>query len=152
MRLIGVDGGQIGVVSLRDALEISEQEGLDLVEISPYENPVVCKVMDYGKFLYEEKKRKPKKSTNILKEVRLSIRIGQADFDQKIKRIKEFLDAGLKVKVTIRFRGREMYRISSGTEILKRITENLSQETMMLEKPTMGGRMLSMVLYGKNKG
>ena len=153
VRLVSETGEQLGIMSARDALERAVEQNLDLVKISPTANPPVCKLMDYGKFKFEQTKREKeaRKNQHIveLKEVRLSLNIDVADFNTKAKHALRFLQEGNKVKVSIRFRGREMGHPEIGLETMKRFAEVCS-EVAAVEKPAkMEGRNMLMFLAPK---
>src|SRR5437588_11200615 len=128
VRLIGADGAQIGVVPLQQAQEMAREKDLDLVEISPTANPPVCKVMDYGKYVFQQKKKqteaKKKQKVIVVKEVQFRPRIDEHDFDFKKNNIVRFLQHGDKVKASIRFRGREMTHMELGRAVLERLLAN----------------------------
>ena len=149
VRLIGPDGEQIGVVSSREAQKIADEAGLDLVKIAPNAKPPVCKVIDYGKYRYElarkEKDAKKKQKTVELKEIRLSPNIDTNDLNTKMNAAKKFLAKGNKVKITLRFRGREMAHMSSSKHILDDIAENLSDVAVVEKAPKIEGRSIGMV-------
>lgn len=153
VRLIGPDGEQIGVVSSREAQKIADEAGLDLVKIAPNAKPPVCKVIDYGKYRYElarkEKDAKKKQKTVELKEIRLSPNIDTNDLNTKMNAAKKFLSKGNKVKITLRFRGREMAHMSSSKHILDDIAENLSDVAVVEKAPKIEGRSIGMVLAEK---
>ncbi|MDZ7641384.1 MAG: translation initiation factor IF-3 [Desulfurivibrio sp.] len=154
IRLIDADGAQVGIMSPREALAKAEESGLDLVEVSPSAKPPVCRVMDYGKYRYEQSKKQQdakKKQTVIeVKEIKLRPKTEKHDLDFKIKNIKKFLQQKNKVKVTLRFRGREIvYAISMGTEILNRIAGELTEDGILLQAPKMEGRQMTMLLGPK---
>lgn len=153
VRLIGSDGEQIGVVSSREAQKIADEAGLDLVKIAPNAKPPVCKVIDYGKYRYElarkEKDAKKKQKTVELKEIRLSPNIDTNDLNTKMNAAKKFLAKGNKVKITLRFRGREMAHMSSSKHILDDIAENLSDVAVVEKAPKIEGRSIGMVLAEK---
>lgn len=153
VRLIGEDGEQLGIMSAAAALNIAIEKDLDLVKIAPGSNPPVCKIMDYGKYRFEQSKREKeaRKNQHIveLKEVRLSLNIDVADFNTKAKHALRFLQEGNKVKVSIRFRGREMGHPEIGLETMKRFAEVCS-EVAAVEKPAkMEGRNMLMFLAPK---
>ncbi|MFM7650352.1 MAG: translation initiation factor IF-3, partial [Acidimicrobiaceae bacterium] len=129
VRLVDADGSQVGVVSIEDALERSRKADLDLVEVAPLAEPPVCRIMDYGKFRYEEAQRlkeSRKKTVQItMKEVKFKPKIAKGDFDTKVRHMLEFLDEGHKVKVTLQFRGREMAHPELGSKILDAVIEQL---------------------------
>ena len=153
VRLIGADGEQIGVVSSREAQKIADEAGLDLVKIAPNAKPPVCKVIDYGKYRYEmarkDKEAKKKQKTVELKEIRLSPNIDTNDLNTKMNAAKKFLAKGNKVKITLRFRGREMAHMSSSKHILDDFAENLSDITVVEKAPKIEGRSIGMVLAEK---
>ena len=154
IRLIGAQGEQLGIVSAEQALTIAEEQGLDLVKISPQAVPPVCKLMDYGKFRFEQGKREKeaKKNQHIveIKEVRMSPHIDIGDFNTKLKSAQKFLTDGDRVKVSVRFRGREMAHTDIGREILGRFAEACA-EMGTLDKPCkMEGRSMVMFLAPKN--
>ena len=153
VRLIGPDGEQIGVVSSREAQKIADEAGLDLVKIAPNAKPPVCKVIDYGKYRYEmarkEKDAKKKQKIVEIKEIRLSPNIDTNDLNTKMNAAKKFLAKGNKVKITLRFRGREMAHMSSSKHILDDIAENLSDVAVVEKAPKIEGRSIGMVLAEK---
>ena len=148
--MIGDEGEQLGVVSLQEALEKSEEAGLDLVEVSPTAKPPVCRIIDYGKFLYQKEKKlkeaRKKQKTVELKEMKFTPRIDTHDFDYRIKRVKEFIAKGDKVKITIRFRGREMAHTELGFNVINRVKEEV-KDICQIEKPSkLEGRNITMVI------
>ena len=149
VRLIGADGTQMGVVSLRTAMEAAEAANLDLVKIAPQATPPVCKILDYGKYRFEQQKRdkENKKNQKVveIKEVRLSLNIDTNDFNTKVNQAAKFLAAGHKVKVSIRFRGREMAHSALGAEVMKRFAAALPQANMD-KNPILEGRTMTMLL------
>jgi translation initiation factor IF-3 len=150
VRLIDEDGQNQGVVNRVDAQTRAEQAGLDLVEISPDAEPPVCKIMDFGKFKYQEQKkaaeaRKKQKIVEI-KEIKLRPNIDDHDYDVKMKSIRRFFDEGDKVKVTLRFRGREMAHQSLGMEVLKRVKADTETIAKVESEPRFEGRQMVMVL------
>ena len=153
VRLIGPDGQQIGVVSSRDAQKIADEAGLDLVKIAPNAKPPVCKVIDYGKYRYDlarkEKDAKKKQKTVELKEIRLSPNIDTNDLNTKMNAAKKFLAKGNKVKITLRFRGREMAHMNSSKHILDDLAEQLSDIAVVEKAPKIEGRSIGMVLAEK---
>lgn len=145
MRLIGVEGEQIGVVPIIDALSKAEEAGLDLVEIAPTVNPPVCRIMDYGKYLFEISKRQKNKAKQIqIKEVKLRPVTEIGDYTIKIRKAKDFLLAGNKVKFTVRFRGREMNYQQLGIGILQRAENDLKDCAVVEQLPRIEGRQLTM--------
>ena len=153
VRLIGADGEQLGIVSSREAQKIADEAGLDLVKIAPNAKPPVCKVIDYGKYRYEmarkDKEAKKKQKTVELKEIRLSPNIDTNDLNTKMNAAKKFLAKGNKVKITLRFRGREMAHMSSSKHILDDFAENLSDIAVVEKAPKIEGRSIGMVLAEK---
>ena len=153
IRLIGKDGEQLGIMSAREAMKIAQEAELDLVKIAPAAKPPVCKIIDYGKYKYEqarkEKEAKKKQKTVEVKEVRLSPNIDTNDLNTKINNAKKFISKGNKVKVTLRFRGREMAHVQQSKHILDDFAETLA-DVAVVEKPAkMEGRAMSMVLAEK---
>ena len=148
VRLIGPDGEQIGVVSSREAQKIADEAGLDLVKIAPNAKPPVCKVIDYGKYRYDlarkEKDAKKKQKTVELKEIRLSPNIDTNDLNTKMNAAKKFLAKGNKVKITLRFRGREMAHMNSSKHILDDLAEQLSDIAVVEKAPKIEGRSIGM--------
>ena len=138
VRLIGENGDQLGVMSAREALKLAEEEELDLVKIAPTAKPPVCKIIDYGKYRYElarkEKEAKKKQKTVEVKEVRLSPNIDTNDLNTKVNNAKKFIQKGNKVKVTLRFRGREMAHMQTSKHILDDFAENL-KDIAVIDKP-----------------
>ena len=152
VRLIDEEGNQLGIVPTPEALRMAKDKGLDLVEVSPNANPPVCKILDYGKYRFEQEKlRDAKKNQKVLKlkEIRMQPKIGSGDLDTKAKHIQEFLDEGDKVKVTIRFRGRELAHTELGYEVLNEVLKRLTS-AYNIEKPAaMDGRNMSMTISAK---
>lgn len=155
VRLIGADGEQVGVISTQEALQKAEDAGVDLVEISPNARPPVCKLTDYGKYLYqmEKKKKDDKKKQKVVevKEVKFTPKIGQHDFDYRLKRIIKFIEKGNKVKVTVYFRGREMAHTDLGFKIANQVLENVKDLVTVERAPKMEGRNLSLFLVPLKK-
>lgn len=151
VRLIDEDGGQLGVVQIRDALVMSEERGVDLVEVAPNANPPVCRMMDYGKYKYELKKQAAakKQKTQVLKEVKFRPNIGAHDLDVKINRIREFLGEDNKTKVRIFFRGREIVHSDIGRVLANRILERVSDLGGVDIPPKLEGKNLTMVITPK---
>ena len=153
VRLIGEDGEQLGVVSSKEALRMAEEAGLDLVKIAPTAKPPVCKIVDYGKFKYEqtrkEKEAKKKQKTIEIKEIRLSPNIDTNDLNTKINAAKKFLAKGDKVKVTLRFRGREMAHMANSKHIVDDFAESLAEVAVVEKAPKVEGRSMTMFLAEK---
>ena len=155
VRLIDDEGNQKGIVPTLEALKMAKERELDLVEVAPTANPPVCKMLDFGKYRFEQEKklRDSKKNQKVLKikEIRMQPKIGSGDLDTKAKHVQEFLDAGDKVKVTIRFRGRELAHTELGYDVLKEVTNRLTS-AYVIEKPAaMEGKFMSMTLSAKAK-
>ena len=153
LRVVDSDGTQLGIMPLRRAMEIAEQKNLDLVKIAPQANPPVCKIIDYGKFRFEQAKREKEARKNQrvveIKEVRLSLNIDTHDFETKRNHALRFISEGNKVKVSIRFRGREMGHPELGLEIMRRFSDAMS-EVANVEKPAkLEGRTMLMFLAPK---
>lgn len=150
MRIIEEEDGSAVVLSLQDALEMAEERGLDLVEVAPNQSPPVCKLLDYGRFKFVQSKRareaKRSQAKNELREVRLSMKIGEHDFLSKIRRARELLRGGAKVKVTVRFRGREIAHPDLAVKILRRAAEALADGAKLERAPMMEARSLSIIL------
>jgi len=154
VRLIGADGQQVGIVPTREALQIAETEGLDLVEIAPNASPPVCKVMDYGKFQYEkskkEKEAKKKQTKIIVKEIKFRPDIGDHDYDYRVRHAKEFLGKRFKVRATVTFRGRQMEHTYLGREILKKLAGELSEIADVESSPKMESRSMFAIFAPKS--
>ena len=153
VRVIGPDGGQLGIMSSSEALDKATEANLDLVKIAPQAVPPVCKIMDYGKYRFEQQKRekeaKKNQRTFDIKEVRLSLGIDTHDFDTKVKQAAKFVQGGDKVKATIRFKGRELGHPEHGLEIMRKFAEALA-EVAVVEKPAkLEGRSMMMFLAAK---
>ncbi len=143
-------GEQVGVVTIGRALEMADEVGLDLVEVSPNADPPVCKLLDYGKFKYDAQKkaaeaRKRQKTVDV-KEIKMRPGINQHDYDVKMRAINKFLDEGDKVKVTLRFRGREMVHQELGMNVLNRVRDDLGEIIKIEQWPKMEGRQMTMVM------
>ena len=150
VRVISSTGKQLGIISLREALNHAEDEGYDLVEVSPDAKPPVCKIIDYGKLKYKEQKSKKeakkKQKTIEVKEIKLRPGIDKHDFDVKIKALSKFIGGGNKVKISMRFRGREMEHQSIGLDLLKKLTEQVSNFAKIELPPKSEGKQIMMVL------
>jgi len=155
--VIGPNGEQLGIKSIKDALTLASYAGFDLVLINPNGNPPVCKVMDYNKFKYENKKKakeniKKQRSANLdLKEYRLSVSIDVHDFETRVKNSKKYLEKGHKVKASIRFKGREMAHTELGKDVLIRFSDALKDVSDIEQKPTLDGRNMTMILMPKKE-
>lgn len=146
VRLIDEQGEQKGVLSLAEALAYASSVSLDLVEVSPNATPPVCRIMNYGKYRYEAQKTKKKQKKQTLKEVKFRPVTDVGDFMTKVAHIEKFLAAGAKVKVTVRFRGREMMHQDLGLDILKRVLDKLGDQAQVDQHPKPEGRMIVMML------
>ena len=155
MRLIGPDGSQLGIKALPEALSLARQVDLDLVEVAPMATPPVCRIMDYGKFRYEESqkaKESRKKTVHVsIKEVKFRPKIGKGDFDTKVRHMQEFLAEGHKVKVTLQFRGREMAHPELGSKILDAVLEQVGPAGKVETQARLEGRNMTMVLAPEKK-
>ncbi len=153
IRVIDSDGEMLGVMALKDAQMLASGKNLDLVKIVPNASPPVCKVMDYGKHLFEqakkEKEAKKNQKLTSIKEVRVSAKIEEHDFDFKVKNAYKFLEEGNKVKVSIRFRGREMHYTSSGNQVLSKFAEAIKDVGTVEKLPRLEGRLMIMILNPK---
>ncbi len=153
IRLIGENGEQLGIMSAREAMKLAEEAELDLVKIAPTAKPPVCKIIDYGKYRYElarkEKEAKKKQKVVEVKEIRMSPNIESNDLNTKMNAAKKFLEKGNKVKVTLRFRGREMAHMQSSRHILDDFAQCLSDAAVIEKAPKVEGRSISMVLTEK---
>ena len=153
VRLIGEDGEQLGIVSVKEAMRLAEEAGLDLVKIAPTAKPPVCKIVDYGKFKYEqlrkEKEAKKKQKVVEIKEIRLSPNIDTNDLNTKMNAARKFITKGDRVKVTLRFRGREMAHMNSSKHILDDFAESLSDVAVIAKPPKVEGRSMTMFLTEK---
>ena len=155
VQLIGEDGTNKGVVPIAEAQRYAEQQSLDLVEISPNARPPVCRVMDFGKWKYEQnikaKEARRNRSQIVIKEIKYRPKIGQADYETKTNHVKRFLEADDKVKVTIMFRGREMAHPELGRNILERVAQDVSELATVETKPNLEGRNMTMMLAPHKK-
>ena len=153
VRLVDAAGEMVGVVSIRDALIAAEEAGLDLVEVSPNADPPVCKILDYGKFKYEAQKRanEARKKQKIIevKEIKMRPNIDDNDYDVKMRSARRFLEEGDKVKVTMRFRGREMAHQDLGMNVLIKVRDDLVELAKVEQMPKLEGRQMIMVLAPK---
>jgi len=155
VRLIDENGAQVGIVSIRDALSMAEERGLDLVEVAPNAVPPVCRILDYGKFRYEQSKkereaRKNQKQVEV-KQIRLEPKTNEHDLEVKAKQARRFLLEGDKVKFNLRFRGREIFHQEIGLEMLERMAEELRDISIVEQRPTMEGRVLTLLLAPNQK-
>jgi translation initiation factor IF-3 len=150
VRVIDAEGENHGVISIDDALEIADEAGLDLVEVSPQVSPPVCKVLDYGKFKYEQQKKaneaRKKQKTIDVKEIKMRPGIDEHDYQVKMRNVRKFLDSGDKVKMTLRFRGREMAHQELGLRVLTRVREELEDIIKIEQMPRTEGRLMVMII------
>ena len=150
VRVVGVDGEAVGIMSSDAALKLDYDQGYDLVLMAPQAQPPVCRIMDYGKFRFErdkkEKEAKKKQQTVELKEIQLSCRIDTHDFETKARHAQKFLESGNKVRVVMRFKGREMSHVSIGQEIMKKFQDSCSELRSVDKAPVLDGRIMSMVI------
>jgi translation initiation factor IF-3 len=150
VRLIDADGTNVGVVAIRDALQRAFDAGLDLVEISPGASPPVCKILDYGRYKYEAQKKKnearKKQKVIDIKEIKMRPNIDTHDYDVKMRSIQKFIGEGDKVKVTMRFRGREMVHQELGLAVLQKVREELDELAKVEQFPKLEGRQMTMVM------
>jgi translation initiation factor IF-3 len=155
VRVIAADGGQVGIMLTRDAIARAESEGLDLVEVSPNADPPVCKIMDYGKFIYQKDKalqaaRKKQKQIQV-KEVKFRPTTEEADYQTKLRALIRFLEEGDKIKVTLRYKGREMAHQELGFQLIDRIKADLDQVATMEQTPKLEGRQTVMVMAPRKR-
>lgn len=150
IRLIDADGSMLGVVPVAQGLELASKHGLDLVEISPNAEPPVCKVLDYGKFKYEAQKKaneaRKKQKVVHLKEIKMRPTIDPHDYGIKMKNVRKFIEAGDKVKFTIRFRGREMSHQEQGMELMQKVKAEMGEEIRVEHEPRLEGRQMIMII------
>ena len=150
IRVIGADGAQLGVMSARDAQKLADEAGMDLVKIAPTAVPPVCRIMDYGKYRFErdkkEKEAKKKQTVVEVKEIQLSCRIDTHDFETKVKHAHRFLGDGNKVRVVVKFKGREMSHLDIGRDILERFEQACAEVGGADKRPALEGRFMSMVI------
>ena len=155
MRVITSDGEQAGVLSIQEAQELADSSEMDLVEVAPEAKPPVCRIMDYGKFLFEENKKRhaaKKKQKQIhIKEIKFRPGTEQGDYDVKLRNLKRFLENGDKAKVTLRFRGREMAHQELGMQLLKRVAADLEDYGSVEQFPRLEGRQMVMVIGANRK-
>jgi translation initiation factor IF-3 len=153
IRLIGSNGEQLGIVSSADALRVADEQGLDLVKISPQAKPPVCKLMNYGKFRFEKSKREKEARKNQhvveIKEIRMSPGIDVGDFNTKLRNAQKFISEGNRVKVSVRFRGREMAHTDIGRNLLTKFADSCAETSVLDKTPKMEGRMMSIFLSPK---
>ncbi len=151
VRVIDANGEMVGVISVKEGVEMALEVGLDLVEVSPHSDPPVCKVLDYGKFKYETQKKaneaRKKQKVIEVKEIKMRPGIDEHDYQVKMRNVKKFINNGDKVKMTIRFRGREMVHQDLGLKVLDRVRDDLGEELVKVEQvPKTEGRLMTMVV------
>jgi len=155
VRLIGQDGEQLGIVKLAEAFRLSEEADIDLVEIAPNASPPVCRLMDYGKFKYQEQKRqaeaRARQKVIHIKEVKFRPVTDDGDYQVKLRNLRRFLDDGDKAKVTLRFRGREMAHQELGMRVLERVRDDLADVAQVEAMPKLEGRQMIMVIAPRKK-
>jgi len=153
VRVVGADGDQVGIKSIADAIALAEEQGMDLVEIAPQAEPPVCRIMDWGKYKFEESKKQQvqrKKQKQIqVKEVKFRPGTEDHDYDVKMRNLNRFIEEGNKVKVTLRFRGREMAHQDLGMDLLKRVEADMEDLVSVEQFPRMEGRQMVMMLAPK---
>ena len=153
VRIIGLEGEQLGILPIQEAMKKAEEEGFDLVEVAPTNNPPVCRIMDYGKYKYEQSKKlhaqKLHQKGTHLKEVKLRPYTGPHDLEVKLRNVKRFLEEGNKVKITLMFRGREMAYLQMGKTVMEKVVQNVSALGSVEQHPTMEGRSMIMLLAPK---
>jgi translation initiation factor IF-3 len=154
VRVIDENGQQVGIMSLGDALRLAETKELDLVEVSPMARPPVCRIMDYGKFKYEQAKKaqeaRKKQAVVSIKEIKMRPKTDEHDFDFKLKNVRRFLEEGSKTKITVVFRGREMAHPEFGRRMLDRVTDELKDVATIEQSPRMEGKTISMIVAPKH--
>jgi translation initiation factor IF-3 len=150
LRVIGPDGNQLGILSRAEALLEAERAGLDLIEVSPQASPPVARIIDWGKYQYQKTKeqQRSRKNTKVveIKQMRLGLKIGAHDLDIKLRKIREFLEEGHRVKIMVFFRGREMAHQELGYDLLKKITEKLQDLAIVEQNPILAGKSLGIVV------
>lgn len=153
MRVVGADSEQLGIMSLQEALALAEARQLDLVEVSPTAVPPVCRIMDYGKFKYQQAKKlqeaKKKQAQAQLKEIKLRPKIADHDFSFKMRKVQEFLEEHNRVKITVQFRGREIAYAEFGQQLLTRVMGQLGEVATVVSEPKQEGRFLIMIVAPK---
>jgi len=155
VRVVSPEGEQLGIMSVRDALRIAQEKELDLVEVAPNAKPPVCRIMDYGKYRYEQSKRereaRKKQKVIEIKEIRMTPKIESHDFQVKVKAAQKFLKDGDKVKAIIRFRGREIVHAELGKSLLMQLYESVKDHALLEREPKIEGKNMIMILSGKSE-
>ena len=150
MRLIDANGAQLGIILIDEALRLAREQGFDLVEVAPTARPPVCRIMDFGKFLYQQKKKaqesRKKQKTFQVKEVKFRPNIDDHDYDFKMRNVRRFLEDGDKVKATVQFRGREMARTDLGYTLLDRVTKDVGERGVIEATPEMAGNRMHLII------
>ncbi|MGE4562351.1 MAG: translation initiation factor IF-3 [Rhodospirillales bacterium] len=153
VRVVNADGDMVGVIPVEEGVELADAVGLDLVEVSPNADPPVCKILDYGKYKYAEQKKaneaRKKQKTIDIKEIKMRPGIDEHDYQVKMRSVRRFLDGGDKVKMTIRFRGREMAHLDLGMKVLDRVREEIDELAKVEQFPKTEGRLMTMVIAPK---
>jgi len=153
VRVVNANGDMVGVISVEEGVELASDVGLDLVEVSPNADPPVCKILDYGKYKYAEQKKaneaRKKQKTIDIKEIKMRPGIDEHDYQVKMRSVRRFLDCGDKVKMTIRFRGREMAHLDLGMKVLDRVREEIDELGKVEQFPRTEGRLMTMVIAPK---
>jgi len=153
VRVVDADGEMVGVISVQEGIEMAAEAGLDLVEVSPNADPPVCKILDYGKYKYEAQKKaneaRKKQKIILIKEIKMRPGIDSHDYEVKMRNVRRFIEDGDKVKLTIRFRGREMAHQNLGMDVLHRVRDEMNEFAKVEQFPRSEGRMMTMVLAPK---
>jgi len=154
IRVVASSGENLGIMATRDALHLAREQGFDLVEVNPKSSPPVCKIMDFGRYKYDQKKkaRDARKKAAIVevKEIKFRPRTEDHDYNHKLKRIREFLEDSYKVKLTVRFRGREMAHMDIGRDLLVRLADTVKDLGQVIQEPVSEGRAMSMLIAPKS--
>ncbi len=152
--MIDEDGGQLGILPIKEAIEMAKGKGLDVVEVSPNTEPPVCKILDHGKYLFEQKKKsqgaKKKQKTIQVKEIKFRPLIEIGDYEVKVNKIRDFIDQGNKVKISLRYRGREMRHVELGQDLLKRVLTDIEEISSVEQEVQFEGRQLITVVAPKH--
>ncbi len=152
--MIDEDGGQLGILPIKEAIEMAKAKGLDVVEVSPNTEPPVCKILDHGKYLFEQKKKtqgaKKKQKTIQVKEIKFRPLIEKGDYEVKVNKIKDFIEQGNKVKISLRYRGREMRHVELGHDLLKRVLTDIEEISSVEQEVQFEGRQLITVVAPKH--
>jgi translation initiation factor IF-3 len=149
VRLVGPDGAQLGIVPIREALNQAANYHLDLVEVAPNASPPVCRIMDYGKYRFQQAKKHGKQKTVTVKEIKLKLQIGEHDLDMKIEQMRKFLEHGDRVKISMFFKGREIMYIGAGEKVFEKIKEELADKSTVEVEPKLEGKRMAMMIIPK---